>query len=167
MAAANASLGDLRTWTHHVYSRLVWFVKLIRNSVISRSQQVHAPHIQAWHAPPTFTSTVPWLGRLVVGFSPRRSRFLVTGQSAWDLLWRERQWDRVFLRVLWFSPVRIIPPLSHTLSCFIRRHYRISLTDGVVKWTRLTTHLHFLLAGSDLMIFPYLIVCFMPPFLGT
>jgi hypothetical protein len=62
--------------------------------------------------------TVPWLRRLFAGFSPRRpgiaSRSVHVGFVLDEVALRQ-----VFLRVLRFSPVIIIPPLLHIHSCII------------------------------------------------
>jgi hypothetical protein len=39
----------------------------------------------------------------------------IPGQSMWDLWCTKWHWDRVFPRVLWFSPVNFIPPVLHYL----------------------------------------------------
>jgi hypothetical protein len=38
---------------------------------------------------------------------------LCLDQSMWDLLWTEGHWGHIFLQVLLFSSVNIIPPVLH------------------------------------------------------
>jgi len=111
-------------------------------------------HIKAWQGTTIITPTVPWFGRLVAGFSARRPAF-----GHVRLVVKRQAVGQSFPRIVWCS-VGVISPMPHTISCVIRRHYRISVTDGVVKWTSLTTHLHFLLAGDDFIIFLYLVLSY-------
>jgi hypothetical protein len=63
----------------------------------------------------TFTASskaVPWLKRLVAGLSPRRPGF-APGSIHVGFMVDSVALGQVFLRVLRFSPVNIIPPLLH------------------------------------------------------
>jgi hypothetical protein len=61
-----------------------------------------------------FTVAVPWLRRLVAGFSPRRSGF-DPGSVHVEFVVDKVALGQVFLRVLRFSPVNFIPPVFHYL----------------------------------------------------
>jgi hypothetical protein len=57
---------------------------------------------------------------------------------------------QVFLRVLSFPSVTIIPPISHTHISFIcHRHYTVSLTDSVVKWNISLPHFMYCVSGGS------------------
>jgi len=40
--------------------------------------------------------------------------------------------EQVFMQVLWFSPVNIIPPMMHTLSFIYYQHCILSLVDSIL-----------------------------------
>jgi hypothetical protein len=63
---------------------------------------------------------VPWLWLYVAGFSPRIPRFDSRSVHVWWTL------EQVFLRVLLFSPVSIIPPMFHT-----HLHLHVALTRSL------------------------------------
>ena len=66
--------------------------------------------------PFTFHRPVPWLWRVAAGISSRRSGFglrLVRVRFMVDKVGL----GQVFLQVLRFYPVSIIPPMFHTFSC--------------------------------------------------
>jgi hypothetical protein len=56
---------------------------------------------------------VPWLKRLVARLSPRRPGFGL-GSVHVGFVVDKVALGQVFLRILWFSPVNIIPPGLHT-----------------------------------------------------
>jgi hypothetical protein len=56
---------------------------------------------------------MPWLKLLVAGLSPRRPGF-APGSAYVGFVVDKVAQELVFLRVLRFSPVNIIPPLPHT-----------------------------------------------------
>jgi hypothetical protein len=64
---------------------------------------------------------VPWLRSLVAGLSPRRPGF-APGSFHVGFVVDKVALGQVFLRVLWFSPVNIIPP---SLSKFISSGERV------------------------------------------
>jgi hypothetical protein len=57
---------------------------------------------------------------------------------------------QVFLRVLCFPSVTIIPPIFHTSISFIcHRHYTVLLTDSAVKWNISLAHFTYCLYGDS------------------
>jgi hypothetical protein len=62
---------------------------------------------------------VPWLKQLVTGFSPQKPGFK-PGSVHVGFVVEKVALGQVFLQVLWFSPVSIIPPLLSKLISSVR-----------------------------------------------
>jgi hypothetical protein len=73
-----------------------------------------------------------WLRRLIAGISPTRPGFNPRPVHVRFVV-DELTLRQVFLPVLWFSPVSIIPPVLHTHSLIYHCCYTISATDSAVK----------------------------------
>ena len=71
------------------------------------------------------SGSVLWLWRLVAGLSPQRAEVDPGSVLVIFVVGRVAQ-DQVFLRVLRFFPVSIIPPLLHTPISDIEKHWTLS-----------------------------------------
>jgi len=68
---------------------------------------------------------LPWLRRLVAGLSSRRPKFDPKSFHVRSVVEKVAV-GQVFLRLMWFPPVNIIPPMSHT---------PLHLHTALTRWT--------------------------------
>jgi hypothetical protein len=82
--------------------------------------------------PQNTQGAVPWFRQLVAGLSLIRASFNLRHVCV-EFVVDKVALGHVFLRVIQFSPVRIVPPILHTRSFLCCRCYIISAVDSIVK----------------------------------